>query len=141
MEASTSRDQSRGPHPWKHELPMTEGRLGTLKVTRDPMETQVSYKGRGVGNRAGKSVLIAQVESSVSACISGQDQDNAPRERTAGSPPATGKDDKKAERKEAASAQAVERGHQVVMIEVPDEDNDTAYQQWLAKGSPIVTPT
>ncbi len=27
------------------------------------------------------------------------------------------------------------------MIEVPDEDEDTAYQRWLAKGSPIVTPT
>ncbi len=27
------------------------------------------------------------------------------------------------------------------MIEVPDEDDDTAYQRWLAKGSPIVTPT
>ncbi len=27
------------------------------------------------------------------------------------------------------------------MIEVPDEDNDTTYQRWLAKGSPIVTPT
>ncbi len=27
------------------------------------------------------------------------------------------------------------------MIEVPDEEDDTAYQRWLAKGSPIVTPT
>ncbi len=27
------------------------------------------------------------------------------------------------------------------MIEVPNEDDDTAYQRWLAKGSPIVTPT
>ncbi len=27
------------------------------------------------------------------------------------------------------------------MIEVPDEDDDTAYQRWLAKGSPIETPT
>ncbi len=40
-----------------------------------------------------------------------------------------------------ASTQAVKRGHQVAMIEVPDEDDDTAYQRWLAKGSPIVTPT
>ncbi len=26
------------------------------------------------------------------------------------------------------------------MIEVPDEEDDTAYQRWLAKGSPIVSP-
>ncbi len=45
------------------------------------------------------------------------------------------------ERKEAASAQAVKRGPQVAMIEVPDEEDDTAYQQWLTKGAPIVTPT
>ncbi|SJL18319.1 uncharacterized protein ARMOST_21905 [Armillaria ostoyae] len=34
---------------------------------------------------------------------------------------------------EAASAQAVNRGHSVTCIEVPDEDDDTAYQTWLAK--------
>ncbi|SJL04855.1 uncharacterized protein ARMOST_08226 [Armillaria ostoyae] len=34
---------------------------------------------------------------------------------------------------EAASAQAVNRGHSVTCIEVPDEDNDMAYQIWLAK--------
>ncbi len=139
-----SRDQSRGLHPQKHELLTTEGRLGTPNETQDPMEVQASYEGRGVGDRAGKSVHSAQVESSVSARISGQDQDDAPRERTAGSPPMTGKDDKKAcysagtcarqateERtatgKEAASAQAVKRGHQVTMIEVPDDEDDTSF--------------
>ncbi|SJL08318.1 uncharacterized protein ARMOST_11681 [Armillaria ostoyae] len=34
---------------------------------------------------------------------------------------------------EAASIQAVNRGHPVLMVEVPDEDDDTAYQIWLAK--------
>ncbi|SJL10463.1 uncharacterized protein ARMOST_13849 [Armillaria ostoyae] len=34
---------------------------------------------------------------------------------------------------EAASAQAVNRGHSVTCIEVPDEDDDTAFQLWLAK--------
>ncbi|SJL02938.1 uncharacterized protein ARMOST_06279 [Armillaria ostoyae] len=34
---------------------------------------------------------------------------------------------------EAASAQAVNRGHPTTMIKVPDEDDDTAYQIWLAK--------
>ncbi|SJL08497.1 uncharacterized protein ARMOST_11861 [Armillaria ostoyae] len=43
---------------------------------------------------------------------------------------------------EAASAQAVERGHQVTCIEVPDEDDDTAFQLWLAKERlPTVTQT
>ncbi len=27
------------------------------------------------------------------------------------------------------------------MIEVPDEEDDATYRRWLAKGSPIVTPT
>ncbi|SJK98252.1 uncharacterized protein ARMOST_01513 [Armillaria ostoyae] len=34
---------------------------------------------------------------------------------------------------EAASAQAVNRGHSVTCIEVPDKDDDTAFQLWLAK--------
>ncbi|SJL08342.1 uncharacterized protein ARMOST_11705 [Armillaria ostoyae] len=34
---------------------------------------------------------------------------------------------------EAASAQAVNRGHPTTCIEVPDEDDDTAFQLWLAK--------
>ncbi|SJL15525.1 uncharacterized protein ARMOST_19025 [Armillaria ostoyae] len=34
---------------------------------------------------------------------------------------------------EAASAQAVKRGHQVTCIEVPDEDDDMVFQLWLAK--------
>ncbi len=41
---------------------------------------------------------------------------------------------------EAASAQAVKRGHTVTMIEVPDPDDDTAYRQWLRKGSPVTSP-
>ncbi len=121
------------------------------------MGARASYEGREVGDETGKSVHSAQVKSSVSACISGQDQDNASRERTAGSPPTTGEDDKKArysagtctrqateERtaagKEAASTQAVNRGHTVTMIEVPDEEDDTAYRRWLEKGSLVVSP-
>ncbi|SJL16236.1 uncharacterized protein ARMOST_19756 [Armillaria ostoyae] len=33
----------------------------------------------------------------------------------------------------AANAQAVNRGHPVLMVEVPDEEDNTAYQIWLAK--------
>ncbi|SJL08165.1 uncharacterized protein ARMOST_11528 [Armillaria ostoyae] len=35
--------------------------------------------------------------------------------------------------REAASAQAVQRGHSVTCIEVPNEEDDTAFQLWLAK--------
>ncbi|SJL06853.1 uncharacterized protein ARMOST_10195 [Armillaria ostoyae] len=43
---------------------------------------------------------------------------------------------------ETASAQAVNRGHSVTCIEIPDEDDDTAFQLWLAKERlPIVTQT
>ncbi len=44
------------------------------------------------------------------------------------------------ERKEAASAQAVKRGHTVTMIEVPDSEDMTAYERWLQRGSPVVSP-
>ncbi len=74
---------------------MTEGRLGTPNATQNPMEARASYEGREVGDDTGKSVHSAQVKSSVSARISGQDQDDASRECTAGSPLPTGKDDKK----------------------------------------------
>ncbi len=104
------------------------------------METQVSYEGQGVGDEAGKSVLMAQAKSSVSARISGQDQDDTPRKCTSGSLPATGKDDKKAGGKEPANAQAVKRGHQVTMIEVPDDEDDTSFRKWVAKGSPTTSP-
>ncbi len=89
-----SRDQSRGQYPQKHKLLTTEGRLGTPNETQDPMEVQASYEGWEVGDETGKSVHSAQVKSSISARISGQDQDDASRECTAGSPSATGKDDK-----------------------------------------------
>ncbi|SJK99230.1 uncharacterized protein ARMOST_02521 [Armillaria ostoyae] len=40
---------------------------------------------------------------------------------------------KMAGRTEAASTQAVNRGHMVTCIEVPDEDDNMAFQLWLAK--------
>ncbi|SJK98310.1 uncharacterized protein ARMOST_01575 [Armillaria ostoyae] len=49
---------------------------------------------------------------------------------------------KKAEGQEAASAQAVNRGQSVTCIEVPDEDDDTAFQLWLTKERlPAITQT
>ncbi len=104
------------------------------------MGMQVPFMGLGASDEAGKSVLTAQAESSASTRISGQDQGDTPQKRTSGSLPMTGKDDQKAERKEAASAQAVKRGHRVTMIEVPDGEDDMSFQRWVAKGSPMISP-
>ncbi len=84
---------------------------------------------------------MAQVEPAASACICGQDQGGLSSAVIDSRPNNSFGYHGAEERKEAASAQVVERGHQVAMIEVPDEEDDTAYQRWLAKGSPIVTPT
>ncbi len=102
--------------------------------------TSVSKSQEGT-SRAGKSVSMAQVEPAASARICSQDQ-GGPSSAVIDSHPDHPSGYRGAdERKEAASAQAVERGHQVAMIEVPDEEDDTAYQRWLTKGSPVVTPT
>ncbi len=44
------------------------------------------------------------------------------------------------EREEAASAQAVNRGHTVTVVEVPDEEDDVSYRKWVARGSPTISP-
>ncbi len=44
------------------------------------------------------------------------------------------------EQMEAASAQAVNRGHQVTMIKVPDAEDDTSYRKWAKRGSPMLFP-
>ncbi len=99
-------------------------------------------KSQGGTGQTGKSVHSAQVEPSASTCISGQDQGRPPNADTESRlTNSLGYRGAEEDRKEAASAQAVERGHQVAMIKVPDKEDDTAYQQWLAKGSPIVTLT
>lgn len=41
-------------------------------------------------------------------------------------------DDKKATGPEVVSAQTIERGPAVTMEEIPDKEDNTAYQQWLA---------
>ncbi len=43
------------------------------------------------------------------------------------------------ERKEAASAQAVKRGHQVTMVEIPDDEDDTSFRKWVTGGSPTIS--
>ncbi len=40
---------------------------------------------------------------------------------------------------EAASSQAVNRGHKVTMVEVPNKEDDMAYQQWLAQTTKIMS--
>ncbi len=100
----------------------------------------ISMSQEGTG-RAGKSVHSAQVEPAASARICSQDQ-GGPSHAGIESHPNNSPGYRGAEeRKEDASAQAVERGPQVTMIEVPDEEDDTTYQRWCTKGSPLVTPT
>ena len=89
-----SRDQSRGPHPQKHELLTSEGRLGTPNEMQDPMGVQASYEGRGVGDRAGKSIHSAQVESTASTRICRQVQGST-SEAESSCLTAKGQDDKK----------------------------------------------
>lgn len=43
------------------------------------------------------------------------------------------------EKGEAAGAQVVKRGQQVVLEEIPDEEDDASYRQWKARGSPIIS--
>ncbi len=93
------------------------------------------FTGLEVADDTGKSVHLAQVKSVVPI------QDDTSWKRTSGSPLATGEDDKKAAGLESASTQAVKRGHQVIMVEVPDEEDNTAYRWWLTKGSSIVSLT
>ncbi len=108
------------------------------QTSRSRLSVSKSQEGAG---RTGKSVRSAQVEPAASTRICGQNQ-GSPSPAVIESHPDNSSGYRGAEdRKEAASTQAVERGHQVAMIEVPDEEDDTAYQRWLAKGSPIVTLT
>ncbi len=143
-------DQSHGKSSHSPTADCDEGCPEMPNVTRDPL-------GPGVTDQAGKTVRWAQVESTVSTRISGQVQDGTP-EAEHSHLTAKGQDDKKtrypastcarqatgertAAGQEAARAQAVEMGHQVTLIEVPDKEDDTAYQRWITKVSPIVTPT
>ncbi len=127
-------DRSQGKIPWSTGARCDAGRPETLKATRDPL-------GPGVTDQAGKTVHSAQVESAVPARINSQDQDSTPAVHTSHSTmKGQNKDDTAAERKEAASAQAVKRGHQVIMIKVPDNEDDMSFQKWVAAGSPTISP-
>ncbi len=94
---------------------------------------------RGAG-RAGKSVHSAQVEPAVPDRSYGMERDGPSRAVTDSHPDNSSGYRKAEERKEAASAQAVNRGPRVTMIEVPDQDDDVAYRQWLKRGSPPLSP-
>ncbi|SJL16403.1 uncharacterized protein ARMOST_19927 [Armillaria ostoyae] len=66
--------------------------------------------------------------------MKGEDDPGIPPLKGQGRSPKGIQDAKKtAAGQEAASAQAVNRGHSVTLIKVPDEDDNTAYQIWLAK--------
>ncbi len=88
----------------------------------------------------GKSVHSAQVKPAVPDRTYGMDWDGPSRAVIDSHPDNSSGFRKAEEREEAASAQAVNRGHQVTMIEIPDDDDDTAYRQWLKRESPPISP-
>ncbi len=95
-----------------------------------------SQEGAG---QAGKSVHSAQVEPAVPDRTYGMDWDG-PSSAVIDSHPDNSSGYRGAkERKEATSAQAVKRGHQVTMIEVPDDEDDTSFWKWVAGGSPTIS--
>ncbi len=130
--ATEREGQSQDKHPQSTGAHRDEGRSGTPKATRDPLGPEVT-------GWPGKTIHSAQVEPAVPTHISGQDQDGTSEVCTSHSI-AKDQDNQKAEGQEAASAQAVKRGHQVTMIEVPDDEDDTSFQKWVAKGSPMTSP-
>ncbi|SJL03607.1 uncharacterized protein ARMOST_06964 [Armillaria ostoyae] len=61
------------------------------------------------------------------------DQKNLPSETPSGNANEDAQKEATATGKEAASAQAVNKGHSVTIVEVSDKEDDMVYQQWLAK--------
>ncbi|SJL08051.1 uncharacterized protein ARMOST_11410 [Armillaria ostoyae] len=77
-------------------------------------------------------VLVEANQTNLHSPIAPGNVDEERLSKTAGDANATATK-KRATGLEAASTQAVNRGHSTTMIEVPDEEDDTAYQIWLAK--------
>ncbi len=102
------------------------GRLddgGTLNETRDLSTRRTGLKDQGEGDLLlNGEKLEAIARSAVSAQPVAPLRGDAFEERTSRS--AT---DQKAAGQEAASAQAVQRGHNVAMSEVPDQDDTTSF--------------
>ncbi len=127
------------------------GPVGGRTTSHSPKET----------GQAGKTVHLAQVKPAVPACscnirdgskvrrslLQSDSSNEVWRDTPSGEPDETCVTrtvgctmalTKAAKRKEAASAQALNRGYLVTMVEVPDEDNDISFQRWLASGSPMI---
>ncbi len=98
----------------------------TPKVMRDPV-------GPGGEDRAGNSVHSVQVESAVRDGPSGIRTSHLASGPYPDTVPLTSSRDPAGyrvanEKKEAASAQVVKRGHQVKVEEIPDDKDDTSFQ-------------
>ncbi|SJL16886.1 uncharacterized protein ARMOST_20416 [Armillaria ostoyae] len=128
-----------------HRSPPSSTKTGEQKdgVEREPQGTGVA--GTTVSSRATTQVRPGEISGPAtppsepsSQSTKGGTLIDAPRpaeerpSKAAGDAKATATK-KSAAGTEAASAQAVKRGHQVTCIEVPDEDDDRAFQLWLAK--------
>ncbi len=101
--------------------------------------TSASKSQEGAG-QTGKSVHSAQVKPAVPDCTYSMDWDGLSRAVIDSHPNNSSGYREVEERKEAASAQAVKRGPQVTMIEVPDDEDDVSYRKWVASGSPTISP-
>ncbi len=101
--------------------------------------TSASKSQEGAGE-TGKSVHSAQVKPAVPDRTYGMERDGPFRAVIDSHPDNSSGYREAEERKEAASAQAVNRGPMVTMTEIPDDDDDTAYRQWLTKQSPKRQP-
>ncbi|SJL18527.1 uncharacterized protein ARMOST_22120 [Armillaria ostoyae] len=141
--------------PEQRRVPLREEAMAGVAITKDtPSELtvapeSVSQEGKGeTGNSAFavQAQPIAQSDDPSSMALghnmprqtSRQKEQTRPS-KAAGDANATATK-KTAVGQEAASAQAVNRGHQVTCVEVPDEDNDVAFQLWLAKErTPAIT--
>ncbi len=96
------------------------------KATRDPVGPEGT-------DRAGNSIHSVQVESAARGGPSGICTSRLAMEPYPDTVPHTSSCDPAGyraadEKKEAASAQAVKRGHQVQVEEIPDDEDDTSFQ-------------
>ncbi|SJL16146.1 uncharacterized protein ARMOST_19665 [Armillaria ostoyae] len=133
-------EQQRVPYSEEVVARVTTTKIPPSKLTEAP--ESVSLRGKG---ETGNSAFAVQAQPVVlrddppitalghsMPCQTSRQDHQARPSKAAGDAKATATK-KSAAGQGAASAQAVNRGHSVTCIEVPDEDDDTAFQLWLAK--------
>ncbi len=103
--------QPRGKSPQNTNVRRDKGRPETPKAMRDPMGPRVTSEvGRDFTTLTPPVAPRGDTHGISTSCFAVEDQD-----------------DKQAEGQEAASAQAVNRGHNVHMYKIPDDEDDTSF--------------